>query len=278
MPDVPSSFSPAALQEYHPLYAKVSSFEGPLAVLLAEVRRRKVDVRELSLASLTKPYLSWLDEQRRLNLEIGAEFLSVASTLIWIKSRSLLPSVENEESEEELSVEEVEAQLRERLIIYERFRQAAEDLLDRDLLGHQVFPRGVSTMQPHAAPQFSFEELSLPQLLGALRDVLRRAPPPVLRIVEEQTRLEDWIEHLMRALREGTPRSLVGLLPMPAGRLQIVFIFLAALELCRLGLLKLSQHTDKDPISCAPTQALRQANPSENVLPARMAREALREL
>ena len=118
----------------------VSGFEGPLDILLSLARTQKVDLRQISILQLAEQYIAFIRDAQALKLEVAADYLVMASWLAYLKSRLLLPV---QETEDEVSAEEVAARLVFRLQRLEAMREAASQLMARDLLGRDVFQRGM---------------------------------------------------------------------------------------------------------------------------------------
>jgi segregation and condensation protein A len=239
---------------YDPLQVSLPVFDGPLDLLLHLVRKQELDINELRLAELTEPYLAYVERMQELNLDQGGEFLAIAATLIWIKSRTLLPR--EAQSDDEPDPETLEEMLLLRLQEYQRFKEAAVQLADRDLLGREVFPRtpGPDTEAP--APEGPrFEEVSLFSLLEAFREALERAATVRdLHIIPERARVEDKVDALLRRMSGGQPLFLHDLFADAADREEIILIFIAMLELVRLQAVRISQTAVSAPVFCAPTE------------------------
>ena len=158
----------------NPLEVKLEVFEGPLDLLLHLIRKKELDIYKVSLASLTSSYLAYLDYMQSINLDFAGEFLEVAATLIWIKSKSLLPKppVDQEDEEEE---EDPEERLRRQLIEYQRYKQAAFMLGQRNLLGRDVFIRpDIDDDEMLDEQDQVYAEVSLYGLMEAFRKVMQR--------------------------------------------------------------------------------------------------------
>ncbi len=130
-PLAPSSDEPA-------LVVDVNGFEGPLDLLLSLARSQKVDITRISILALAEQYLTFIEEVRKLRLELAADYLVMAAWLAYLKSRLLLPAEEDEEP----TGEELAAELAFRLQRLEAMREAAARLANRNRLGRDVFPRG----------------------------------------------------------------------------------------------------------------------------------------
>src|SRR3974390_2719615 len=109
-----------------PLNVTLPYFDGPLGLLLHLVRQHKLDIAEVKLADLTEPYLAYVDKIQELNLDQAGEFLTIEATLVWLKSRRLLPP--DQTDPEELDPETVEEMLLQRLQDYQRIKDAAGEL------------------------------------------------------------------------------------------------------------------------------------------------------
>src|SRR5690606_17826774 len=159
-----------------PTYAvSLEMFEGPLDLLLHLVRRHELDILDIPIAFITEKYIEYIGFARSLDIEIAGEYLLMAATLAFLKSRELLPTTpgaEDEGEEEEDGVDPREELIR-RLIEYERFREAGDELGSRPLFGRDVFPRGgdpdVILPEPGLAP------VTLFRLAEAYNRVLDRA-------------------------------------------------------------------------------------------------------
>jgi len=122
------------------LIVDVEGFEGPLDLLLAMARTQKVDLAKISVLALVEQYLVFVDAARRIKLELAADYLVMAAWLAYLKSRLLLPR--EEEPGGDLSAEQMAQRLSFRLMRLEAMRNAAAELMNRDRLGRDVFPRG----------------------------------------------------------------------------------------------------------------------------------------
>ena len=241
---------------YDPLQVNLPVFDGPLDLLLHLVRKQELDISEVRLADLTEPYLEYLERIQDLNLDQGGEFLALAATLIWIKSRTLLPREAQEADEPD--PETLEELLLLRLQAYQQFKDAAVQLADRDLLGRDVFSRNPPPEDDAAPPEGPvFAEASLFGLLEAFREALERATNlRDLHIIPERSRVEDKVDALLRRMAGGEPLFLQTLFAEAIDREEIILTFIAVLELVRLKALRIGQATADGPILCTPTAVL----------------------
>lgn len=240
---------------YDPLQVNLPIFDGPLDLLLHLVRKQQLDITDLRVAELTEPYLAYLGQMRDLNLDQGGEFLTLASTLIWIKSKGLLPrNFEDEEPDPET----VEEMLVLRLQEYQKIKDAAHDLAGLDLLGRDIFPRQPEP-EPSPPPQEGapvFEEVSLFGLIEAFRQVLERSQADhAMHVVPERGRVEDKLGEMLQLLARRQTLFFHELFAGDAGRAEIILTFIALLELVRLKAIRVVQANPAGEIFCQCTEA-----------------------
>lgn len=223
---------------------KLDLFEGPLDLLLHLVKKNEVDIADIPIAAITDQYLEYLAVLEEMNLDIAGEFLVMAATLMYIKSRCLLPQAEipGEEDEEE---GDPRAALIERLREYQRFRDVAMQLGGRDILARDVFARpktGVVPGTDELETAVEFRDVSLGSLLDALRQVLRRTiAAPVHEVVSESLTVRECMGPVLEHLRPAGRTTFDSLFPDGVTRHRVIVTFLALLELMRLGVVRVYQ-------------------------------------
>ena len=232
---------------------KLGVFEGPLDLLLHLIRIDEVEITDIPIARVAEQYLEYLELMRELNLDVAGEYLVMAATLAWIKSRMLLPP---EPGEGEGEVLDPRAELVARLLEYQRFKEVAAELDDRSLLGRDVFPaHGPELERPPEAEREI--EVGLFQLVEAFRAALRRAGPSgaAHEVEVETVTVHERMLVVMRALeaRESCEFDEVIVdTERPPSRSVLVATFLAILELTRLEALGLYQGVDTDGVPRGP--------------------------
>ncbi len=223
---------------------EVENFSGPLDLLLHLIKKNELDIYDIQIAEITRQYLEYLDIMREFNLEVASEFLVMASTLVHIKSRMLLPLEEEEEEDVE---EDPREELIRRLIEYQRYKTAAHDLNMRPQLGKEIFIRPEPEDTDHPADQFI--EASLFQLMDAFSRVLseseKRRPHEIYR---DTFSMEEGIEHVRSAFESKKSMKFVELFSGSESRRKIVTIFLAILELMKRGQLMAVQQDHDGPL------------------------------
>lgn len=201
-------------------------FEGPLDLLLYLIKKDDLDINDIPIARITKEYLAYLDVIKELNLELAGEFLVLASTLMAIKAKMLLPSQEAPENEGP----DPRAELAAKLAEYQKFKQAANFLEKRADEFKDIFYRG--------APTFEESEKMLGigtfELIEALREVLDRAEVETKEVVGEEYPIEEKMEKILFLLESKPAVSWEELFADERRRRGIISCFLALLELTKL--------------------------------------------
>ena len=224
---------------------RLTLFEGPLDLLLHLIRENELEITDLPIAQVATQYLEYLDVLRELHLDVAAEYLVMAATLAWIKSRMLLPADDETGEAEEI---DPRAELIARLLEYQRFKEVAEQLGRRPLLGRDVFaPPGVE-LEPPAEGEREIE-VGLLELVEALRRTLRqaRASEAAHEVVTETVTVRERMVAVIDALEQSEVVELDALLREPDGRSSlslVVATFLAILELARTAALRIYQSID----------------------------------
>jgi segregation and condensation protein A len=245
--------APGARPE-HAAHVQLDAFDGPLALLLALIEQRQLDVLQVPLGEVAAAYLEALAGLSHHHLPHISAFVSVASQLILIKSRALLPRPPLVAAGPDEGIDPEEA-LRARLLVYRRFRDAAARLAERMATGAALFHREPSTAaaaalagaRPPADPP-----LDPLLLVAALSESIRialpaDAPPEVMtRIIT----LEERAQVILAALRDAPQFVLQELLSGVSDRVIIAVTFLAMLELVKGHEVVVEQQTPWGPISC----------------------------
>ena len=237
-----------------PYAVKLSVFEGPLDLLLHLIRLNEVEITDIPIARIGEQYLEYLDLMSELDMDVVGEYLVMAATLAWIKSRMLLPPEAVDEADEEI---DPRAELVARLLEYQRFKESAGQLGERQRLGRDVFDARTPELEP--VPEADREiEVGIFELMEALRAVLKRAGPEGLphEIEAESVTVLDRMRVVMRALEARASLEFEQVFTeVETGRpSRAVFVttFLAILELARLEALRLYQSLDDDCVPRGP--------------------------
>jgi segregation and condensation protein A len=221
----------------------LEAFEGPLDLLLYLIRKQNFNILDIPMLSVTKQYLVYVDQIRKRNLELAAEYLLMAAMLIEIKSRMLLPPKKVAEG---LEAEDPRAELVRRLIEYEQMKLAAARLNAIPQFGRD-FLKAEITIEQSLVPRFP--DVHLVDLQDAWRDILKRA-----KLVQHHkiTREELSVrEHMGMVLKRLQGRRFVGfedLFDPESGAPVLVVTFIALLELAKETLIEITQAEAFAPI------------------------------
>jgi segregation and condensation protein A len=229
---------------------RLEVFEGPLDLLLYLIKRDEVDIYDISIERITKEYLEFMNTFQTLNIELAGEFIVMAATLLYIKSRTLLPR-DQQLPEDDAEEDDPRWDLIRQLVEYKKFKEAAERLRERESLQEALFPR--SPVVPELAPAENLlvEEVGIFDLIRAFQKVLKRLetkPEDLREIFEENFTVGDKIESIMRRTADGVPLRFEELFGETASRTEVVVTFLAMLELIRMKQLRVRQEGNFEEI------------------------------
>jgi segregation and condensation protein A len=229
---------------------RLEGFEGPLDLLLHLIQKNELDIFNIPIALITEQYLEYLQLMKVLNLDIAGEYLLMASTLLHIKSKMLLPKSSDGEEEEE---EDPRAELVRRLLEYKKYKQAAGELEKRPMLDRDVFVRLIP-LEPEEGTEEERIEVNLFDLLEAFRQVLERVKPETIHeVILEHLSVEDKIEEILAILgRENRNMAFHRLFPEQATRRVIVITLLAILELVKMKRIRIFQLAPFETIRVSP--------------------------
>jgi segregation and condensation protein A len=222
-------------------------YEGPLDLLLDMIRKQKIDVYDIPIASITEQYLEYLHVIQELNIDGAGEFVFMAAQLIYIKSRTLLPP---DPDGLEGDVDDPRAELVRRLLEHERFKNAAQMLYQREMIEKVSWnnPGDVPFEESEIEPQMA---VTLHDLLLAFRDVIKRAETrPMMEVSREEFSIEQMMGYLFdRIMSSKHDVTLTEILPEINSRRGLITAFLALLELTRLKAIFLRQDRPMGEIS-----------------------------
>ncbi|MGH7780302.1 MAG: segregation and condensation protein A [Candidatus Binataceae bacterium] len=224
---------------------KLPIYEGPLDLLLHLLKRAELDAHDVTASRITEQYLAYLELLDQLNLDVAGEYLVMAATLLLIKSFSMLPHPELADAEE---AEDLKRDLVARLLEYQRYREAAEKLGERAILGRDVFAaRGEPAPGAESdAPRFTVSIFDLVEAMGA---VLKRIADATPRgIVLRDIPVAQCIPAILAALEGGRRIEFTALFSDLRDRPMVIATFMALLELIRRGAIAAWQDERFGPI------------------------------
>jgi len=248
---------------------KFEVFEGPLDLLLYLIKKEEVDIYEVNLTQLATQFIEYIEVMRMLDLDIAGEFLVMASTLMYIKSRELLPIDQQVVTDGEDEGEDPRWELIRQLVEYKKFKDAAAQLQALEIRQENSYPR------LPVKPEFESESeikgtASLFDLINAVNLVLKRIHQreDLRDIFEDKWTVSEKIDRLLQLLKERAVLKFSELFASATSRSEVVVTFLALLELIRLKQVVVTQPEPfgEIEISPAPPPPPRNAAPEPVVL------------
>jgi segregation and condensation protein A len=229
---------PDALQVF------LSSFEGPLDLLLYLIQRQNLDILNIPIAEVTRQYLHYIELMQELRLDLAAEYLVMAAVLVEIKSRLLLPV---HKANKQDNAEDPRIELVRQLEEYARYKKAAQALSIMPQVGRDVFLARVES--PDIAREREIPPVSLSALLYAMQGVTERLTLYTShQIAREPLSVRERMSHIISELAQGEQLEFSQLFTITEGRAGAVVTLLAVLELVREAVIRLSQHDAFAPI------------------------------
>jgi len=217
---------------------KLPLFEGPLDLLLHLIRKEEIDVYDIPIASITQKYLEYINIMQELNINVAGEFLEMAATLIYIKSKMLLPV---EESEDELSLEDdPRMELVEKLLEYEKFKNIAQVLYVRDQMEQGKWS------VPHIEEVLKEDEqlvsVTLFDIMDSFRKVMQKYENRIaVEMERDNITVAEKVAQIKEVLKSRKTIRLSSFIKGNVSRLHIVVLFLAVLELAKTRMIRVKQ-------------------------------------
>lgn len=228
---------------------KLPTFEGPLDLLLHLIQKHELDILDLPIAFVVERYLLYLNIMEKLDLDIASEYLVMAATLALIKSKMLLPPDPSQQQDEDEDEEELDprAALIKRLLEYQKYKGAAEQLLNRGVAGRDVFVRGMEA--PEASGDAPLASLGLFKLLDAFHAVMKRANQDMaFQITAEGVSIQDRMSQLTERMSLRKRCTFEELFDDARSIYEVVVTFLAILEMAKRRLTRIYQADALAPI------------------------------
>lgn len=215
---------------------KFEVFEGPLDLLLHLIKKEEVDIYEVNLTKLATQFIEYIDVMRMLDLDIAGEFLVMASTLMFIKSRELLPVDLQVQAEDEDEGEDPRWELIRQLVEYKKFKDAAAQLQVREIEQENIFPRIPGKLDFATDQPALRADVSIFDLVNAVNAVLKRINQrdDPRDIFEDKWSVSEKIEEMIKLISEKASLKFSELFVNATSRSEVVCTFLALLELIRL--------------------------------------------
>lgn len=223
---------------------QLQQFEGPLDLLLYLIRKEEMDIFNINIVDITKQYFDYIKLMKEFDIEVAGDFIAMASTLIHIKSKMLLPQYD--ENGEVIEQEDPRKELVQKLLEYEKFKEAAKSLYDRPLLNRDVWARGVREKIESPDDEIELEDNALFSLIGSYRKAMKALHKKIHKVNVKLQSISSRIVEMGSLLRPGSTIRMVELFSnniterIEKSRHTLI-TFLSLLELGKLGFVSLYQ-------------------------------------
>ena len=214
---------------------EMQDFEGPLDLILFLLGKNKMEIQDISISLICDQYVAWLERRQKMDLEVASEFVTMASHLVYIKTRMLL-SIEDEEAQSEMDALIQSLEERRRNENYVRVKTLAAKLAPMGEFGRNIVTRNPEPMKRGKIYEYDQERADLILAMAEIQNRAERTLPP------PQTAFQDIVQHEPYPV-EGKAREIIRFLLLFRGsrsRSEVVATFLAVLELCRAHVLHLA--------------------------------------
>jgi len=223
---------------------EMQDFEGPLGLILFLLGKNKMEIQDISIAMICDQYLQWLEVRKKMDLEVASEFISMASHLIYLKTRMLL-SIEDEEAKGEMDALIQSLEERRRNENYGMVKAGAKRLEPMGEFGRNIVTRHSESVERGKIYEYDQNSEDLISAMMEIRDRAERALPPprtaFANIVQhEPYPVENKAKEIVRQLKEGGITRFLLLFKGNRTRSEVVATFLAVLELCRARIIHLA--------------------------------------
>ena len=224
----------------HTRSEEMEDFQGPLDVIFLLLSKNKIEIQDVSITAILEQYLAYLEEMKRLDMEIASEFITMASHLMLIKTKMLLSEAEREEAQSELDVLRQSLIERQRKEAIEQIRTAITWLEPRNEIGRNLFTKEAEPLRKDATYRYQHKPEDLLQALEAIAERnSRQLPPPTVNfkgiVGREPYPVAKKAGQLIRTLLMRGMERLKNLFKGNRSRSEVVATFLAILELCKTG-------------------------------------------
>lgn len=229
---------------------KINNFEGPLDLLLHLIKESKMEITDIEIVKLTDQYLDFIENMKNLDLNIASNYLVVASELMYLKSKTLLPSTSEEEQEE---LEEAKDNLQKRLLEYQKYKELTPTFKNLEEKRKELFTKLPSDLKEYASPQIQLsEDVTLNDLLNAFKNFLERKKyeePMNTKITTKELSVEERIINIKQILTKKKKVEFFELFE-EVSKPYVIVTFLSILEMAKKREMKITQENNFEKIYC----------------------------
>lgn len=227
---------------------KINEFEGPLDLLLHLIKESKMNIMDIEIEKITEQYINYLNLQEEMNLEVASEYLVMASELIELKSKMLLPNPKNDEGEEDPREELVN-----RLLEYQAYKEITKVLHDKENLRREIYTKSPENIRNYVEENVSItSDITLDDLVDAFKKFLERkkdSKPLQTKITVNEITVSSRRYEIRNILKQKRKISFFELFPI-VSKEYVIATFLAVLEMAKNKELTISQNDTFDDIIC----------------------------
>ena len=231
---------------------KINDFEGPLDLLLHLIKESNMDIMNIEIELITKQYMDFLDSQEKMNLEVSSEYLVLASELLEIKSRLLLPNNKVDENGEEV-VEDPREELVNRLLEYQTYKNITSLLQEKELLRKDIYTKSPENIKNYIDERTEIHaDVTLDDLLAAFQRYYQRKidnKPLNTKVTVNEISVSSRRHDIKNILKTKRRVSFFELFPV-VSKEYVVATFLAILEMCKNNEITIVQNDTFDDIVC----------------------------
>ena len=219
----------------------IDNFDGPLDLLLHLIKEQDIDIYDIKIEDITKQYLDYIRHMKELNLEIASEYLVMASELIEMKSKMLLPK--KKEKEDDDYEEDPKELLIERLLAYKRYKEVTSEFKDLELTRKMVFTREPDNLNRHVKEDENSEELGVADLIDAFNNLLKRKEldrPIATKITKKELSVAEKVNKIKNILRNKKKINFEDIFEVSTKE-EVIISFLSVLEMVKKDEILLTQ-------------------------------------
>lgn len=219
----------------------IDNFDGPLDLLLHLIKEQDIDIYDIKIEDITKQYLDYIRHMKELNLEIASEYLVMASELIEMKSKMLLPK--KKEKEEDDYEEDPRELLIERLLDYKRYKEVTSEFKDLELTRKMVFTREPDNLNRYVKEDENSEELGVADLIDAFNNLLKRKEldrPIATKITKKELSVTEKVNKIKNILRNKKKINFEDIFEVSTKE-EVIISFLSVLEMVKKDEILLTQ-------------------------------------
>ncbi len=230
---------------------KINQFEGPLDLLLHLIKESEMDIMDIEIVKLTDQYLNYINSMENLDLSTASEYLSIASELMYLKSKTLLPAKENTEEEEEYI--ETKENLINRLLEYKKYKEVTSNLKELEQERNNFYTKTPSNMKEYQTNQINLnQEITLEDLVNAFKKYLERKKyeePLTTKVTTKEISIKERKCQIYQILKTRKKVEFYELFE-EFSKPYIVATFLSILEMAKEQELIITQNNNFDKIYC----------------------------